>query len=170
MLTGGHIAISYLLAESAKSFGIPLNNSEIYTIIIAGNISDIDFIVGLFNGKTGEAHHQNISHTPLGVLIIWLIFQILFQFSFYMSILILSALFIHLIFDDIGYWAFRLKLYKFTVLPQVNWLYPITKFHKFPLVKSNRAVLENYLFKAWPISLLELILILTALFVYFLNH
>ena len=49
MLTGGHIAMSYLLAETPKLFGLTLTNKEILTVIIAGNIIDLDFLVGLFN-------------------------------------------------------------------------------------------------------------------------
>ncbi|KKP34626.1 MAG: hypothetical protein UR23_C0035G0013 [Candidatus Roizmanbacteria bacterium GW2011_GWA2_32_13] len=59
MLTGGHIAISYLLAESPKLFGLTLSNNEIILIIISGNIVDLDFLIEFINGKTGEAHHQN---------------------------------------------------------------------------------------------------------------
>jgi len=62
MLTGGHIAISYLLAETPRLFGLTLINKEIISIIIAGNIVDLDFLIGFINGKTGEAHHQNLTH------------------------------------------------------------------------------------------------------------
>lgn len=170
MLTGGHIAISYLLAESAKSFGIPISNMDTLTIIVAGNITDIDLLIGLFNKKTGEAHHHNISHTPFGVLIIWLIIQFLFQLRFYLSILILISLFIHLILDDVGYWAFRWNIYKHKVPPQVNWFYPFSPFHKISMETDNKIALKNYLFKAWPIALLEILFMVFALSVYILNY
>ena len=57
MITGGHIATSYLLAEGARHLGFPLTSGEIFQIIVAGNVIDIDFVVGQITGKTGEAHH-----------------------------------------------------------------------------------------------------------------
>lgn len=170
MLTGGHIAISYLLAESARSFGIPLTSNEVIGVIVAGNIIDIDFLVGLLNGKTGEAHHQNVTHTPFGTILIWIGIHLLFRPSVMLSALILAAMVIHLILDDIGYWAYRLKLYTLDVHSQVNWLYPFTPFHKHPLITSNKTVLKNYLFKAWPIALAEGVLIIMAVIRFMKNH
>lgn len=170
MLTGGHIAISYLLTESATSIGIPLTNNEVLGIIVAGNIVDLDFFAGFPVHKTGEAHHQNITHTPLGILLTWGGLYILFHPSYYASSLLLTSLFIHLILDDVGYWVYRLGLYPLVVNPQVNWLYPITPFHKQPLITNNKTVLKNYLFKAWPIALAEGILIVLAIIVFIRNH
>ena len=45
MLTSGHIAASYILAQSVKSIGIPLTFNEVFGIIIAGNIIDLDFFI-----------------------------------------------------------------------------------------------------------------------------
>jgi hypothetical protein len=45
MLTGGHFAASYLLTQLPQNFGVILNNSEVISILIAGNLPDIDFIV-----------------------------------------------------------------------------------------------------------------------------
>ena len=166
MLTGGHIAASYLLAESAKAIGIPLPNADVLNIIVAGNIIDLDFFIGFFNGKTGEAHHQNITHTPFGILLIWGGMNLLFHPSIYVSILLFISLFMHLILDDVGYWIYRLKLHKFVVNPQVNWFYPFTPFHTYPLVTNNKTILKNYLFKTWPIALIEFVLILAALVIF----
>lgn len=166
MLTGGHIAASYLLAQSAKSFGLPLTGNEILGVIAAGNIIDLDFFAGFITGKTGEAHHQNITHTPLGVIFIWTGINLLFSPTTYFSLLLLISMFLHLIMDEYGYWIYRLKLYKSVVYPQINWLYPFTKYHKHELMKSNKSVLNYYLFKTWPISLTEAVLILVALAVF----
>ena len=76
---------------------------------------------------------------------------------------------LHLVMDEVGYWAYRLKLYNAVVFPQINWLYPITGFHKHELMKSNKNVLNYYLFKTWPISLTELALIVVALIVFLLS-
>lgn len=167
MLTGGHIAASYLLAQTAKSFGLSLTENEILGVIVAGNIIDLDFFAGFITGKTGEAHHQNITHTPLGIISVWLVANLLFHPSTGLSLLLLMAMFLHLIMDEIGYWAFKLKLYKAVVFPQINWLYPFAGFHKHELMKNNKSVLNYYLFKTWPISLTELVLIVVALVVFF---
>ncbi len=166
MITGGHIAISYLLAGGVKHFGLPLSSGETLQIIIAGNVMDIDFLVGLVTGKTGEAHHQNITHTPLGAILLWGFLFLVFQPSFVVSLLFLISLFLHLVFDDIGYWMYKLKLYNTPTNSQINWLYPLTTFHKNKLIKGNKEVLIFYLFKAWPVALLELLLILVAIIVY----
>ncbi|OGG08952.1 hypothetical protein A2154_00905 [Candidatus Gottesmanbacteria bacterium RBG_16_43_7] len=170
MITGGHIAVSYLLAESAKSLGIHLTNNEVIGIIIAGNITDIDFFAGFLNGKTGEAHHQNITHTPFGILLIWGVMNLVFHPISYVSLLLLLSLLIHLILDDVGYWAYRTGIYKLAVNPQVNWLYPFTQFHKQPLITSNKVVLRNYIFKAWPIALAEGILIVLAIIIFIVRN
>lgn len=166
MLTGGHISISYLLAEGARSFGFPITSNEIAQIIISGNVMDIDFLVGLVTGKTGEAHHQNITHTPLGAILLWGFLFLVFQPSFIVSLFFLISLFLHLVFDDLGYWMYKLILYNTPTNPQINWLYPLTTFHKNKLIKGNKEVLIFYLFKAWPVALLELLLILVAIIVY----
>lgn len=167
MITGGHIATSYLLAEGARHLGFPLTSSEVLQMIIAGNVMDIDFLAGLVTGKTGEAHHQNITHTPLGAFLLWTILFLIFQPSLIVSLLLLISLFLHLILDEIGYWIYRLKLYNTPTNPQINWLYPLTPFHKNKLIKGNKEVLSFYLFKAWPVALLELIFILIAIVVFF---
>lgn len=40
MLTGGHIAITYLLVRSAEYAGFPISSTDIIAIIIAGNFSN----------------------------------------------------------------------------------------------------------------------------------
>lgn len=168
MLTSGHIASSYLLAEGMKCFGFSLTSKEVLQIIAVGNVMDLDFLVGLVNGKTGEAHHQNITHTPLGAILLWgfLFFVFSAIIVYTVSLLFLISLFLHLVFDDIGYWMYKLKLYNAPANPQINWLYPLTTFHKNKIIKGNKEVLNFYLFKAWPVALLELLLILVAIIVY----
>lgn len=169
MLTGGHIAASYLLTQGAKSFGVPLTENEVLSVVVIGNIVDLDLFVGFLTGKTGEAHHQNISHTPIGAVIFWTIANVIVHPPIALSMVFLAALFLHLVLDDIGYWAYKLKLYKSLVYPQINWLYPIAKYHKNELMKNNKTVLKYYLFKTWPISILELVLIVIALATFFLS-
>ena len=166
MLTGGHIAASYLIAETAKSFGVPVTASETIQIIIAGNIVDIDFFVGLINGKTGEEHHQNITHTPLGAVTLLILLSILFDASVVSAALLGISLFIHLILDDVGYWMYKLGIYKSRTNSQVNWFYPFNKFQKHNLIKGNKEVLKFYLVKAWPVAVIEILLVLIAVIVF----
>lgn len=168
MLTGGHIAASYLLTETPKLFGIALTNKEIITIIIAGNIIDLDFLVGFFNGKTGEAHHQNLTHTPFGISLLYFGLYLLFKPSFPLSILIIISMLVHLVLDEIGFWAYKLRLIKVKVNPQINWFYPLRSFPKLKMMTNNNEVLKFYLLKAWPIALIELILIIIALIIFFI--
>ena len=169
MLTGGHVAISYLLAETPRLFGLTLTNKEIISIIIAGNIVDLDFLLGFVNGKTGEAHHQNLTHTPFGISLLYFGWYLLLQPSFLLSILIIASMFLHLVLDDVGYWTYKLGFTKVEINPQINWLYPFKTFTKIKMMTNNKEVLRFYLLKAWPIALLELILIITALIIFFIR-
>ena len=166
MLTGGHIAALYLLTETLRLFGLTLTNKEIIAVIIAGNIIDLDFLTGFFNGKTGEAHHQNLTHTPFGILLLSAGWYLLFKPSFPLFILIIVSMFFHLVFDEIGYWVHKLGFIRIKVNPQINWFYPSKPFSKVELIKSNKKSLKFYLLKAWPIALMELILIITALTIF----
>ena len=166
MLTGGHIAASYLLAKTANSFGLPLSGKDIVGVIIAGNIIDLDFFVGFITGKTGEAHHHNITHTPLGILIIMIAITLIFRPTAGFAIVIFSSMVLHLILDDIGYWLYKSKLMKAVVYPQINWPFPFTRFHQHNLMKNNESVLKYYLFNTWPVSLAEILLIIIASLIY----
>ena len=146
MLTGGHIATSYMLTETSRFFGLTLTNKEILTIIIAGNIIDLDFLTGLFNGKTGEAHHQNLTHTPFGILLLSVGWYLLFKPSFSLFILIIVSMFFHLVLDEISYWVYKLGFIRTKVNPQINWLYPFRPFPKVELIKNNKESLKFYLF------------------------
>lgn len=169
MITGGHIAISYLLAEGSKAIGFPLSNIEILGILIVGNISDVDFLIGLINGKKGEEHHQNITHTPVGIILIWLIVLVILRPDLSFSFILLLSLIIHLILDDLGHIFARIGIYKQVPSPQINWLYPLTGYSKHSLIKNNREVLKHYLIKGWPIAALEILSIIAALMVYFVK-
>jgi hypothetical protein len=96
----------------------------------------------------------------------WSLLLLLLHPKPFVSLLLLIALLLHLILDDIGYWAYKLKIQKFKVYPQINWLYPIRHYSNHELVKENKEVLKIYLIKAWPISMLEGLLIFIALVVY----
>lgn len=167
MLTPGHIAISYLLAEGAKTAGLPLDTGQTVVVMLAGNISDIDFLFSKYTGKTGESHHQNITHTPVGAFIMSLIFAFLLNTSLQYYFVILTSCMLHLVLDDIGYWFYRFGLYRSKTNPQINWFYPFTKFHDHKTITDNKETLRFYLFKSWPVSILELIIIIAAAITFF---
>lgn len=167
MLTPGHIAISYLIIKGFQHFGLPVTQNEILQTIVAGNVMDIDFLVGQFTQKTGEAHHQNISHTPLGAIIIFVVLILLFHPPITIAFILLISLIAHLVLDDVGYWMYKFKLYNTPTNPQINWLYPVTPYHKNKLITGNKNVLLFYLIKAWPVAIFELLITITAVFVFF---
>jgi len=166
MITGGHIAASYLLTQTATYFGYPISPVEIMQVIVAGNIVDVDFLTGMVTGKTGEAHHQNITHTPFGTLIIWGVLLLILRPTIVVAVLLLLSLLLHLVLDDIGYWMYKLKLITLVTNPQINWLYPFRAYHKNKLIMGNVEVIRFYFLKAWPVALMETILIIAALFVF----
>lgn len=158
--------MSYLIAEGAKHFGIDLKNEQILQIIVAGNILDIDFLVGLLNGRKGELHHQNITHTPLGALIVGIVLSIIFKVNLVISAIFLLSLFVHLLLDDLGHILAILGIYKRNPKLQINWLWPITKYPNEDRMISNKEVLRYYLIRAWPIALLELMLVIFTSYLY----
>jgi hypothetical protein len=165
MLTLGHIATSYLITEGAMFSGVPLSNSQVLGTILIGNLPDIDFLTGFITGKKGERHHQNITHTPLGNIILWILITLIFKTSYYFSFILWVTLFSHLILDDIGHWFYKLKLHKYPVGQQINWLYPITKFSNHTMPETYTESLKIYLTKAWPTALLEILIIVVTIFV-----
>lgn len=73
---------------------------------------------------------------------------------------------LHLVLDESGYWVCKLGLYKSQVNPQINWLYPFSGFRRNKVMTDNKEVLRFYLINAWPVALLELLLIFVAIIVY----
>ena len=170
MLTPGHIATSYLIVEGARNIGVDLNNEQILLIILSGNVLDVDFLVGLFNGKKGELHHQNITHTPVGALIVGLLLVFIFQINVILAALIFLSLFIHLFLDDLSHILSVLKIYKKNGETQINWFWPITKYPDRKVMTSNKEILKYYLTKAWLIASLEIICIAIALFCFYYEY
>lgn len=126
MLPPGHIAASYILIKSAETFGLNLSFPETLAVLASSIILDFDIIFASFLKKS---HHDLASHTPLGILIIWLV--IILSFGNHLSpaakTLILLSLFFHLVLDELGFWLCKLKLQEISEERQINWLYPLTK-------------------------------------------
>lgn len=163
MLPFGHIAASYLVADiGSKLFQIQLDQQSMLYIIASGNIADLDFITGIFNKKTGELHHQNITHTPVGLLCFYIIIFILIRPNVNLSILILISYLLHLLIDDLGYWLYKFKLNSINEHPQINWLYPFQKlrFNK-ELMINNYSVLIKYM--TTPVFKLEIFTVFASL-------
>lgn len=161
MLPGGHLAATYLLIRCANLYGVEFAPSETLLIISSGLLPDIDLAFGFINGKTGEKHHQHITHTPLGLFGIISIFSILFNVRFVTWVISYTAMLMHLFLDDMGYILGYFKIAK-KQKPQINWLFPI---YKYPLaekrVTSYVEALVGYL-KTYPIFYLEIVLIVIA--------
>jgi cytochrome b len=157
MLTPGHVAATYLLLEGTKAAGIMVSPDETIFLLITTNLPDLDFLAGYITGKTGEMHHQNVTHTPLGALLLAVLLKLVFNLSTTRLLLAAGLLLFHLLLDDLDY----LVSNRIKGTPQINWLYPLTKFsHQTNLEKGTLATLKKYL--KTPCALLELILIITA--------
>lgn len=167
MLTPGHIAASYLIAKSGEMIGIPLSNNETLLVVAAGNILDLDLLIGSVIGMKGEKHHNLPTHTPLGAIFIWVVWLLTFGgfFSVATNLLIFFALFIHLILDDMGYWFCKLGWQKISKSPQINWLFPFKR-NYFKESTGNIKALANYTNKARVQFIVEKILIIVALLVF----
>ena len=170
MITGGHIAASYLIAEGSKALGVPLDSNQVLGVVIAGNLPDLDFLVGLVNGRKGEQHHQNITHTPIGVLLMWLVIVILFKTWSGLSLVLLVTMIAHLFLDDLGHMAAKLGIYKRVANPQINWLYPFTPYSNHKLIMGTKDVLRHYLVEGWSVAVLEGTLIILALIVFLIKY
>lgn len=169
MLTPGHVASSYLLTKSASLIGIDFSFSEVLAVVVAGNLPDVDFILGFFTGKKGELHHQNITHTPLGILILLAVVFILFNTPFALSLFLALSMFLHLILDDLAHLLSRMRLISGKVNPQINWLYPFTKYKKNKLTISNKETLKNYLTKAKVVFYFEAFLVVFSFVVFIVS-
>lgn len=165
MLTPGHIAASYILAKSTDLIGYKLSSQEILLVIAAGYALDIDFIVGSLFSKKGDEHHKFPTHTPLFSILLWIVFIAVAgsRVRYIIKLLTLASLLLHLVLDDIGYWFYKLGLQQISSYPQINWLYPFTKFEFSTRNANNKRVLSEYLKKAKANVLLEILLVIIAL-------
>lgn len=166
MLVPGHLASSYLLAESTRFFGHDPTRLDIFTVILFGNILDLDFFVGYVMGKKGESHHRFFSHTPIYAIFLWLLYVLLFNPVTILKILTLISISLHLVLDDLGYWLCKLGLQEESKRRQINWLWPFVSFSKLDaLVKDMKASLDLY-YKAKINVFLEVLLSIVAIIVF----
>ncbi|MDD5146812.1 MAG: hypothetical protein PHN39_03710 [Candidatus Pacebacteria bacterium] len=163
----GHLAFSYILTQVTRLFGWELSGSEIALVMIAGSLIDLDLFVTFFI-KKGISHRNFITHTPLGVFLIWLIFMVSLgqYFSFEADILVLMALLGHLVMDDSGYWLCRLGLQHIDNCSRISWLYPFKRYNNIGLMKRLGDVggffSDKYLKVAKASNILEVLLIIIA--------
>ena len=128
----GHISFTLILALlMSLLFDYHFTFSQLFLILLFSNIFDLDIVVGRILGKKGEEHHNYVTHTPVGVLIMWMFFVfVLFRdMSPVFNLTILLGMFLHLVLDETQHIFFKLKLQKKTENPQINWFFPVTKPH-----------------------------------------
>src|SRR6266542_167205 len=105
MLPLGHTASSFLLSQSVRLIGYTPTIRETLLVMTFGNLLDVDFFIGHFLGKKGDSHHDFFTHTPIFAIFIWVIFITLVpDLSPVIKILLLVALMLHLMFDEVGHW------------------------------------------------------------------
>lgn len=163
-----HTAISYILAQSMFLRGHPPTPLEQTLIIAAGNILDLDYLIGLKFGLKGEQHHSLPTHTPLGAIIIGSLLVTLFmgKISMLAATLIYISIFLHLILDESGYWLSLLKLQKISPHPQIAWLYPFKKSQiDRNQIHTHKSIIADYFTLARAHMVLELFFLTSAYYV-----
>ena len=126
-----HVGFTYILVKILEStLQLNFTSIEIILIVTLANIVDFDYIIGRILGKKGESHHNFITHTPIGVIALWIGITVVLNIlipSINTTIypLILMGMIFHLILDDAQYWFYKIGLQKFQY-KQINWLYPLT--------------------------------------------
>lgn len=170
MTTLGHITSSYILANASRLVGVSPTDSEILITVLAGNILDLDVIAGVLLKKRGDEHHNFITHSPFGALLIYIPIAVLLAYfeNYFLLILIPLAFLLHLVLDDISYWFYRFGFQQISKYPQINWLYPVRKGRTDNWSPSNRYAIITYFKKARVNVAIELIFLVVAvlLFIY----
>lgn len=177
MLTFGHTAGAYLITQAPPFFKIKLKRREIFLVLLAGNIYDMDVVWSFLSGTPIGAHHLFFGHTPLMGLFYFLIFYLIFRkkMGSAVFILIALALFLHLFLDDLSYILSLVGLTAYAP-PEIFWLFPFDARRTEALKDflTNRGsyqfnivdYMKYYTTKTLLVFLLELILILTAVLVF----
>lgn len=175
MLTLGHISSSYLLAQAPSFFGVPLTVSEQILVVASGYLLDLDLLFAKKFVKNEAYHHLLPTHTPFFVFTISTIGFILLKnfFSIISLFFAFIAMVLHLVFDDIGYWFYKLGWQKISPVPQIFWTFPCDKRRKYFVNKwqdeTNQGNLETihlYLTQATANVVFEIILTLLAVMVF----
>ncbi len=171
MTTLGHITSSYILANASRLIGVSPTDSEILITVLAGNILDLDVFAGVLLKKRGDEHHNFITHSPFGALLIYIPIAILLAYfeSYFLLFLIPLAFTLHLVLDDISYWFCRLGLQQISKYPQINWLYPIRKGRTDNWSPTNRYAIITYFKNAQANVVLELIFLVVAVLLFFFS-
>lgn len=171
MLPFGHLGASYLLTQLAKPFKKRLFLKEILLILFAGIILDFDIFAGIALDKS---HHDLVTHTPFGAVIVWLILILIFRnISLLAKLLTLASLLSHLVLDEIGYWFYVLNLQAVINQPQISWLYPLRPLFDRSVSSSFYSIgsfIWIYLNNAKANILLEIIFFGAALLMLWLNR
>lgn len=163
MLPFGHLGAAYLLSQPDRK----LTLKEILLILWAALLPDFDLLVSFL---LNVSHHDLITHTPLGIFLIWLFFIWFFRkdLSRRGKVLMIVALFSHLLLDEAGHWFYRLGWQSIYQEAQINWFYPLTAF---PL-RANEGIsfpafILIYLQQAKANVLAEIVLSLLSLTIAF---
>jgi len=167
MLPGGHVATTYITIKTAEALGASIDPKETLIILAAGLIPDIDLFFGMVNGKTGEKHHQQITHTPIELFGIAVFLAVLLKLGFVVGAISFFVMILHLFLDDLEYQLSRFRLIRKIAQPQINWLFPFTSYPQSQgRIESYTNALKAYL-KSYPIPQIEVGLILIAVLWYF---
>ena len=175
-----HLPASYLMVKLVGLFGVSFSLPETLTILISGIVPDFDLILGFI---MRHGHHRLFTHTPIWMVIIWLIIiglcgLIGVELSPMTMILILCSLMFHLALDDLGWWFHRLGLQRNSCGPQIIWLYPVQKMPNDENQNLKTTSIINYClepipryFKKYPANRwTEIFIILMAIIVFVMSN
>src|SRR3990167_4227268 len=160
-----HAAAAFLIVNSSTLLNYRPTNQEYFFCVLAAVLIDLDIFYLMFLGKNQDTHRNYITHTPVGLFIIWFILILIFRnyFSLIGYMLILASLFSHIFLDSLGYWLSRAKLQNLTSQPQIRWFYP---FDKMKIINEGIRKFDGiwiYLKKGTVSLMLEFLLVVTAL-------
>jgi hypothetical protein len=166
MLPSGHLAASYLIAKTYNPKKTRWQNRGYELLIMFfGAGVDFDMLATPLLGLHVSQHHFLPSHTPFGVILLWLILYKPLSHWFDKRVLwlALAAGLFHLVLDDVSYWLHLWGLQIESIYPQIFWLFPFDPrrdgFFSFPVEYGSAwEILWGYITKAPLNVLLEVII------------
>ncbi len=162
----GHLGLSYLISQAPRAWGKKLPTREVIFLLMVGYILDLDLFI---TGLAGVNHHYLGIHTPVFALYLGLLLYFLLRgrISKTSLFLVFPVLLGHLVLDDIAYWFHVWGWQEWAQFPQINWLYPFVAQKIADFTQLNfLEIIRFYIIKAPVNAVLEVGLVLVALFVF----
>lgn len=127
--------ITHLLVGFVIGNFVSLNNwTMILFTVIASLLPDIDIVLAIFEDKHYIRYHRNITHGPIGVILLAVILSLIFSFfiSDFLTLFLIAifAIVVHVAMDLANAYGTRIlspfkeRLYALDILPETDpWIY-----------------------------------------------